>query len=328
MKNICTMLAALCVLATSCKKENSTQKSPSQNDSTAFSVNFNLGDFNVQSGGLQTTGLKSVNALKDQISYLHYAVYRGSPSDERYAYQVRKQLMQTANDANFGAITDTLYSKRYGIYFVGAKNAGIIYPSEIHGTAGYYITHPIYDPQTPTLSKELYYAKIDTTVTSSIKKSVTLKRMVSMFTVRINDIMPANADKVVITYRDYPPGFDLAIGTGRIRFREDLYDDLAVTYQVTASDRGKENFSASTVIWPYRYLGINISCYDKNGNTIVSKDVTPNYEDSYFNVAINTHYICEGSLFAQSASFKVSVDERWNAPIKVPFNISYLKHKK
>ncbi|MEO3408440.1 hypothetical protein AAFN85_31290 [Mucilaginibacter sp. CAU 1740] len=307
------------------QKEGQIKNSKPNSDSTAFSVNFTLNEFNTQSSNVSLNSLKT-QELGDQIKFLEYAVYRGDPSDEKFAYQLRKKIIQTSNEPGFGSIKDTLYNKTYGIYFVGSQSKGEINPSEIHGTAGYYITHPIYYSQTPTLSSDLYYASINTTVTTPIEKSVDLKRMVSLVTIRINDIIPNKVDKAVVTYQDYPPGFDLATGTGRPRFREDNYDDVSFTYQINPSDRVKSNFSVNTVVWPYRYFGITINFYDKDGNFIIGKEMPKNDENFFVNINRNTHYIFAGSLFSNPATFNINIDDRWNTPIDVPFNVSHTSH--
>jgi hypothetical protein len=42
----------------------------------------------------------------------------------------------------------------------------------------------------------------------------------------------------------------------------------------------------------------------------------------------NTNYIFSGAFFTKTAQFTVTVDNKWNAPVNIPFTVSYSKPSK
>ncbi|MDR6940787.1 hypothetical protein [Mucilaginibacter pocheonensis] len=337
MKNIYLSCIAVCIVALSCKKD-STQKPISTEVNTGLhAVSFTVPGFESTTEGLNTNSAGGSALLKNQIKYLHLVIYKDSgivtdPQFEQYpqfAAGPVKEVIQKSTDANFGTFKESLSDGQYWFFIVGDQLAGKINEERTNGHGGYW-TLPFYHLDNALLTSGIYFGGFDTLIKAPINKVIKLKRMVSKLTIRITDAIPANASKFILTLTDYPPAFDLLNGNGRFHGTEDLFDSALFSYNISTSQIGKSNFEFSTIVLPYRSFyesEIRLDCVDKIGNVINHK-VLPSKGGDEVWIERNTNYIYTGAFFTKAAQFTITLDTKWNAPVNIPFSVSYSKPSK
>jgi hypothetical protein len=337
MKNIYLSCIVICIIVSSCKKDSTQKLNSPEVNTKLHEVSFTVPGFESTTQGLNTNSVGESALLKNQIKYLHFVVYKeykytGDPSDPQFeqnpefARDPVRDIIQKSTDANFGTFKDTLTDGHYWFFIVGDQLAGKIYGETTFLTGERYMTHPSYHLDNALLTSGIYFTGFDTTISAPITKAVTLKRMVSKVTIRITDAIPTNAAKFILTLTNYPPAFDLLTGMGNSNGRGDYFNSALFSYDITNSQIGKTNFEFSTIVFPYHsdYVSeITLDCVDKIGNVIDHK-VMPAQDIP----ERNTNYIFSGAFFTQAAQFAVTVDKKWNAPINIPFSVSYSKPSK
>jgi hypothetical protein len=334
MRNI-YLCIAICIVVSSCKKD-STQNliSPPEVSTKLHEVSFTVPGFESTTQNLSTNSAGVSALLKDQIKYLHLVIYKDrgiveEPQFEQFpqfAAGPVKDIIQKSTDANFGTFKASLSDGQYWFYIVGDQLAGKISEERTNGHGGYW-TLPFYHLDNALLTSGIYFGGFDTLIKAPISKAITLKRMVSKLTIRITDAIPANAAKFVLTLTDYPPAFDLYSGNGRFHGTEDLFDSAVFSYNISSSQIGKSNFEFSTIVLPYQSFytsEITLDCVDNMGH-IINHKVLPSKGGDVIRIERNTNYIYTGALFTKAAQFTVSLDTKWNAPVNIPFSVSYLK---
>ncbi|MDB5062918.1 MAG: hypothetical protein JWP67_2761 [Mucilaginibacter sp.] len=342
MKNVYLLCITICIVVSSCKKD-STQKLISPEVNTKLhAVSFTVPGFESTTQGLATHSVGESALLKDQIKYLHFVIYKVDKDtrdslDPHFEYNPEferdpvRDIIQKSTDANFGTFKDSLTEGKYWFFIVGDQLAGKIYKERTHGTGGTYWTSPSYHLDNALLTSGIYFAGFDTTISAPISKAVTLKRMVSKVTIRITDVIPDNGAKFILNLEDYPPAFDLFNGRGKFHSgRDDPFETVHFSYDIPNSQIGKSNFEFSTIVFPYHSyssMKITLDCVDKMGNVIDHKAM-PSQGDDAIRIESNTNYIYSGSFFTQAAQFAVTVDNKWNAPVNIPFTVSYSKPSK
>jgi hypothetical protein len=308
------ILIATAIIFFSCKKENAGKI---VNDNPALSKTLYPVGFNfsvLQTNGVKTNSLNTL-ALKDQIKYLHYFVYSG-PTDPRLELVPVKQKTQKSTDQNFGYVTDSLPAGQYSIFLVGAQAPGDVsmerkFTTDLYGhPIFYYNNSSIYD----TFNKRL-----DLVISAPVNQSVELTRVTTQITIKFTDIMPSNADKVKVSFEDFPLGADLLFNAGNNHAHWELgevYPTATFSFPVNSSDKGKTGFTLSTLVWPH-YLTINIDCFGLNGELIAHKKLTKIFPQ----IKANTNYIFSGELFSQQSNFSVTINNEWNTPVNIPFTL-------
>jgi hypothetical protein len=340
MKNVYLSCIAICIVVSSCKKDSTQKLNSPEVNTILHEVSFTVPGFESTTQGLTTNSVGQSALLKNQIKYLHFVIYKEyedtrGPDDPhfeqnpQFARDAIRDIIQKSTDANFGTFKDSLSEGKYWFFIVGDQLAGKIYGERTHGTAGNYWTLPFYHLDNSLLTSGIYFNAFDTTINAPISKTVTLKRMVSKITVHITDAIPANAAKFILTLTDYPPAFDLLNGKGRYHGREDVFDSALFSYDAS-SQVGKSNFEFSTIVFPYQSAyssQITLDCVDKMGNVIDHK-VLPSQGGESVLIERNTNYIYTGAFFTKAAQFTVTVDDKWNTPVNIPFSVSYSKPSK
>ncbi|NCD67997.1 hypothetical protein [Mucilaginibacter agri] len=306
----------VCMISSSCKKDNSSHKSPDSQAPTPANAAFVPISFTVPQFSTTTKPLGSVkttNALRDQIKYLYYVVYKGNISDKNYGLTPFRQIVQQAADADFGTITDSLPPGHYGIYFVGSQAAGRIYGAHITYTDETNKYNPVFTFDSNTFSENTFYKKLDTTINAKVNQSVSLTRIVGKVIIHITDTIPSNAAKFRLNFENFPPGLDLTYGEG-------LYDDnghptASLLYDIPAASLGKRDVEVSAAAWRYSYTEISLDCLDKNDHVIVHNIMPRAQFDRYISIDSNKQYVFTGELFAKSTPFTVTINDQWNAPL-------------
>jgi hypothetical protein len=317
MKKYLTLIATA-IIFFSCKKENA---GTVENDNPASSKTLYPVEFNYSlpkaTGTTSKTATNSLStsALKDQIKYLRYFVISGPADNSIDELRPIKQKTQKSTDPNFGIITDSLPTGQYVFCFVGAQAPGDVITERKFGTDRYgypifyYNDSKIYD----TFTK-----RIDLTITDKVNQSVVLSRVTTKVTFKFTDIMPANAATVKVSFTDCPLGVDLFYNTGDPKAHFDLdkvYPTVTFSFPVNDSDKGKTGFTSSNFVWPFYYPNISIDCFALNGELLAHKEL----ERQTFGANIN--YIYTGKLFDEKSHFTITVNDKWDEPVKIPFSL-------
>jgi hypothetical protein len=315
MKKYLTLIATA-IIFFSCKKENA---GTIANDNPALSktlypLSFNFSVLKATGSKASKTATNSLNttALKDQIKYLRYFVLLGPSDNFLDEFKPIKQKTQRSTDPDFGFITDSLPVGKYYIFFVGAQAPGDITPevkmSPVRGDPIFYYNDKyIYD----TFTK-----RIDVTITDKLDQSIVLNRVSAKMTVKLTDTMPANAAKIKVSFEDCPLGVDLLYdyGNPKPHFELDrIYPTATFSFPVNNSDRGKTGFTLSTFVWPFYYPAFSIDCFDLNDELIAHKELPGHAFDA------NTNYIFSGKLFSTQSQFIITINDKWDEPVNVPF---------
>ncbi|MBL4678818.1 MAG: hypothetical protein JKY70_21895 [Mucilaginibacter sp.] len=287
-------------------------------------VNFDISDFGITTGGLRTNGISSVNALKDQIKFLQYAVLNWQEANftdlitNLYRYQEHR-----STESNFGQIRDSLDDGRYHICFIGADVLGKVDVATIPYTGANQLPHPTYRLDYKSLTTNIFSAYVDTSIAGKpVNKPIVLKRAVSQLTIHLNDVIPTNAAKFVITCSDYPLGFDLVTGYGLDRGRQEEYNpDATFEFPISNDVIGKAGIEITSIVWPHDYPKITVDCLDAQGKLMAHVLLPKNYIDFYDRLDPNTQYKFSGNLFGQSAHFDITVDTNWGIPVNTPFSL-------
>jgi hypothetical protein len=308
MKKYLTLMA-MAIIFLSCKKENasnSVNNNPALSK-TLYPVSFNLSAFETTEINKSKTVTNSIStmALKDQIKYLHYAVF-SAPSSPGNELVLFKQIVQNSTQPSFGTILDSLPAGKYSIFFVGAQHQGSI--SMKDGA-------PVFDPA--FFVDDTFNKRVDLTITDQVKQSVVLNRISAMITITFTDIMPANAGEISVEFEDSPPDADLLTNEGHLHPSDTSYFSRPLYVSVIDTDKGKTGFTLSTFVWPYQYPSITIDCIGLNGELISRKklsNILPKF-------LANKNYIFSGKLLEQQTDFNITIKDKWNPPVNVPFNL-------
>ncbi|MBL4678254.1 MAG: hypothetical protein JKY70_18930 [Mucilaginibacter sp.] len=307
-----------------CKKDKPQSLPNPKPSAVAQKVSFDVNDFGMTAGNLKTNGITNVNGLKDHIKYLRYAVLNWQEANftdlitTLYRYQEH-----ISSETNFGQIRDSLDDGRYHICFIGSDVLGKVDVETIPFTGGNQLPHPAYRLDYKSLTTNIFSAYVDTTIAGKpVDKPIVLKRAVSQLTVHMNDAIPANAAKFVITFTDYPLGLDLVTGNGIFRGRQDEYTpDATFEFSVSDAVKGKTGMEITSIVWPYDYPKITVDCLDGQGKVIAQAILPKNYNNLYDRLDPNTQYKFSGNLFGRSANFSVTVDTKWGTPVNTPFSL-------
>ncbi|MBL4678819.1 MAG: membrane lipoprotein lipid attachment site-containing protein [Mucilaginibacter sp.] len=320
-KTLYTLLAALAI--TGCSKETIKTNPSVESIGPAQAISFNVSDFGLSTGSIRTNSVVSTNALEDHISHLYYSVLDWQESGFDPIKTFARYQQHLSSESNFGAIRDSLQDGRYHINFIGSDVEGTVDVETIPLSGGSQLPRPGFYLNYKKVTSNIFTAYIDTTVAGKpIGKPIVLKRAVSQVTLHINDAIPANASKFVLSFKDYPGGIDLVSGYGLDRGRNDEpYDTAIFEFPITSTNIGKKNMEVSVYVFPYYYPEIAIDCLDAQGNVIVHKVMPKNLYNVYTKLDRNIQYSFAGNLFGQTANFNISVDSNWKTPVNTPFSI-------
>jgi hypothetical protein len=331
MKSIYLSCITICIVVSSCKKDSTQKLNSPEMNTILHEVSFTVPGFESTTQGLTTNSVRESALLKDQLKYLHFVIYedyKGEPpvleENPEFTRNPVRDIIQKSTDANFGTFKDSLTDGHYWFFIVGDQLVGKINGEVTWLRGGAHYTHPSYHLDNALLTSGIYFAGFDTTISAPISKAITLKRMVSKITIRITDTIAANAAKFILTINNYPPAFDLLLGMGTSSGNQDPWGWPLISYSYDINSQiGKSKFEFSTIVFPhYNYYGsmITLDCVDKVGKVINHK-IMPDQEIS----ERNTNYIFSGAFFTQAAQFAITVDKKWNAPVNIPFSVSYPK---
>ena len=176
---------------------------------------------------------------------------------------------------------------------------------------------PIFDPD--GIIYDTFNKQVNLTITDQVKQSVELTRITALITFKFTDIMPANADRIDVSFENFPPGANLLNNQGRFPApgEDELYPTQTFSYPVNDTDWGKAGFTLSTYVWPYPFYNISIDCIGRNDELIAHKEVS-GIRQEYL---ANKEYIFSGKLLDQQANFNVTINDKWNPPVNVPFSL-------
>jgi hypothetical protein len=319
MKNLIYYTCLVALFIFSCKKGGDIIKNSKNSgvvtDNKLYPVNFNVSGFAEQRSamGLQPNSLKTV-ALEDQIKYLTYYLYDSVGITTKRLKKIDKKPY-----FDFGLISDSLKVGTYYAFFVGSKAPGydVIVDirweySDLENHEKYFLTYgnnPIGDTFTAAI-------KLKVNASTNNSQAVVLKRAVARVNVKILDAIPANASKIELLIGNADPGFDLLANFGEPTVsHNEGFDDRVLTFNLKNEDKGKKNFSFSTYLFPWATTEYRLTCYDKSNNIIALKQIT-----TPFPYASNILSL-EGKLFDNPSFFTITLDDHWNQPQTVPFNI-------
>jgi hypothetical protein len=307
MKKYLTLMA-MAIIFLSCKKENasnSVNNNPALSK-TLYPVSFNLSTFESTEINKATTVTNSIStmALKDHIKYLHYAVF-SAPSSPGNELVFLKQIVQNSTQLSFGTILDSLPAGKYSIFFVGAQH---------HGSISMKDGAPVF----PSFYvDDTFNKRVDLTITDQVKQSVVLNRISTMITFTFTDIMPANADRIDVSFEDFPTDADLLTNEGHLHPSDTSYLSRLFFFFVNDTDKGKTGFTLSTFVWPYQYPSITIDCIGLN-DQLISRKKLSNILPKFL---ANKNYIFSGKLLEQQTDFSITIRDKWNTPVNVPFSL-------
>jgi hypothetical protein len=317
MKNKLMLPAIMVLFLFACKKESNTTPVVKETETAKqkYPVDFSLSSFTESSTPLSTKDVNSLSsaALKDQILYLYYFVYK---LDENSAYSQVSHAVQTSSDPNFGTLKDTLEKGQYAVYFIGTRGPGYMNFLYISSSVR---TDPIFFYSDKHVH-DTFLKGITLNVGGPTTQAVELSRVASELTVKITDRLPANAKTIKLMVADFPGGLDITSGKGQERGHEqDGRDTLKTSFAIPNGNIGNKGFTVSQFVWASHYNLLQVDCLDATGKVIATKKLPKNTLNAYTMILPNTHYTFSGALFSPETGFTVSADGEWNAPVNTPF---------
>lgn len=260
---------------------------------------------------MQTNGINS-NDTWEHINYLTYYLY-DSVDISKGTERLRK--IEQMIKGNYGSFTDSIPAGNYFAFFVGAKKSGYNIVLDQLGMVTFeeryiltYGDHPIDDTFTAFLQFKIGPG-------SRANKEIVLKRAVAKISVKILDAVPANANKIVLSVGNATPGFDLVAQAGQSPHSHmGGFEAREVTVILKQTDMGKKGFSFDTYVFPWQSTTHILRCYDALNNVIAFKYFESPAPDA------NMILTCQGNLFDGPSTFNVTVDNKWQTPVQVPFS--------
>jgi len=292
----------------SCKKEHKTP-TPTP-DTKKYQVVFNVSTpANTTSHSVNNPHINSIvaNAVGDlsAIDNLFYAAY-GSNG------KLVSNIYQTSDFANFGQISDDLPADTYTIVIVGGKKGiNFSYYDGLNKTLSSAIIAGYGSAAPPLPWDDTFFKKFSVTVSgSSISQDVILSRIVGQLTVDIQDALPANASKLIVSISKEYTNYTFAGATPSNPFA----GAYVQTITLPASALGTTDYKISTImintITPF---DVKISCVDANNTFLGQATVTD------VTLSPNTQTILSGKLFGSDNGFSFSLNEAWNPTITIHY---------
>ncbi|NCD72381.1 FimB/Mfa2 family fimbrial subunit [Mucilaginibacter agri] len=313
MKSKLLLLAILATFFVSCQKA-SIDEGGSTPVGKLYPVGFNVWEFrDTASVVTNSVSTKSINALKDQIDYLQYYVFKKETSGN---YVLVKQQIQKSTDVNFGTITDSLPANHYYVYFVGCQAPGHMeMKTKATGVAlpiFYYNDNVIYDT---------FYAAAEIDLNGTLTKTILLSRVVAKVQVKLDDILPQEATAFRMSFTDYPLGLDMTTGIGELRAQSETALRSTKIFQLllSSADKVSSGLTYSALVWAYDYPSITIGCINAKSVVLASKVLPKNRFGLYIRLENNMQYNYSGALFG-TQSFGISTNA-WSPEINARANI-------
>lgn len=298
MKKAIPYLLVIGLFIASCKKEHSATPAPNPTDTTLYDVTFNVSGLSqiIKTASKSKQAINSDNGIQNNVTVLYYFVRKISGNGTGLT------LRQDTTSENFGTISERFAAGKYGIYIIGAQDGFSGSGSSAGSTYNGRWKDTFFKGDTITVS--------DTPVV----KDLTLKRVVGQLEVNITDLVPANADNIVVTVKsDFNRWFWSAGLTdqsyGLVPF------DVNDTTKIPAAAKGKIGLKIKPIILinTFEAFNVNITCYDAAKKILGSAIVTN------LTCEKNTRTLLTGNLFNTNNSPSVILAP-WNpTQVNVPF---------
>lgn len=297
MKKAIPYLLVIGLFIASCKKEHSATPAPNPTDTTLYDVTFNVSGFSqiIKTASKSKQTINSNSDIQNNVTVLYYFVRRLSGNGTGLT------LRQDTTSENFGTLSDRLAAGKYGIYIVAGQD-GLSSSAPMVSYNGRW--------------KDTFYKGDTITVSDTpIVKDLTLGRVVGQLEVNITDLIPTNADNIVVNVKsDFGRMY---LSPAPIAGQDHGYDpfDVNDTTKIPVDAKGKIGLKIKPIILinTREAFNVNITCYDASkkilGSAIVS-DLT---------CERNTRTLLTGNLFNTNNSPSVILAP-WNPnPVNVPF---------
>lgn len=164
-----------------------------------------------------------------------------------------KQMNQLANDPDFGKIQLTLPAGKYKILvlaYSGSKSATMTDVAKVSFSGG--------------MSDTFWYCK-DIDLQSDTSEDITMKRIVAMFRLSLNDAIPSNVKTLKFAYTGGSSTLNAVTGEGCVNSRQS--EDFTIT-----SDMVGETHDFDVYTFPKpdsQTLKVTVTALDGNGNQII-----------------------------------------------------------
>ena len=304
MKKAIPYLLVIGLFIISCKKEHSSTPAPNPTDTTLYDVTFNVSGFSqtikTASKTKQVNGQAINSNIQNNVTVLYYFVRKLSGNGTGLT------LRQDTTSENFGTLSERFAAGKYGIYVIGAQD----------GFSGSGANSGSSSGSTYNGRWKDTFLKGDTITVSDtpVLEDLTLERVVGQLEVNITDLVPANADNIVVTVKsDFNRWFWSAGLTdqsyGLVPF------DVNDTTKIPAAAKGKIGLKIKPIILinTFNAFNVNITCYDAAKKILGSAIVTN------LTCEKNTRTLLTGNLFNTNNSPSVILAP-WNpTPVNVPF---------
>ena len=164
-----------------------------------------------------------------------------------------KQMNQLANDQDFGKIQLTLPAGKYKILvlaYSGSKSATMTDVAKVSFSGG--------------MSDTFWYCK-DIDLQSDTSEDITMKRIVAMFRLSLNDAIPSNVKTLKFAYTGGSSTLNAVTGEGCVNSRQS--EDFTITSDMVGKTH---DFDVYTFPKPdSQTLKVTVTALDGNGNQII-----------------------------------------------------------
>ena len=208
--------------------------------------------------------------------------------------ELKQQLHQTSDDADFGSPTMDLSLGTHHIYFIASRGAGAVLNTTTHAL-------------TFTSVRDTFWKNYEITIsggTSSGNRSVTLDRVVTKLKVIFSDAIPTGAATFNVTPATWYYGFNYQTGNPTA-----AANSQTTTISIPSSEIGVVNeavsifgFSSATE-WT---TNISINCKAANNDVLGSATITA---APFVRNRVSEY---TGQLFGDSGSMTLSLNATWD----------------
>ena len=241
-------------------------------------VNFNIG-FDIENGPMS-------RALSDYITGIDVFDYM---SDEEKAH-----ISQTSAESGFGSVQLDAAFGTHQLVFVGHNSGSCEYDGEKLS----------FDKVTDTFT----YTTQLTVDNKTGSQDITLARQVGKLTLFVNDAIPENADKMILTVKGYSDELNPETGKGNNSF--EYTKEWSIGGHVGAT---KSNYNLYSFIPNDGYeVDVNIRAVNTDGEDLYNRDVTD------VPLRKNQQTTIRGSLFTAGMTASISVSFQWDETITMP----------
>ncbi|MBS0031622.1 hypothetical protein ACTJJ0_30760 [Chitinophaga sp. 22321] len=317
MKNFLLFVTLLATCFTACKKDTSPAKDPA--DNSKYPVRFGVTSFTQEIENLNDRKATPSSTAKTDSNHINYLVYK--VYDATTQVLIKTIFQRRGTGSTFGQITDSLSTGKYIFAIAATQDSIMPFDSAATGFSG----RKIQGVNMVDVGSEVYYRRMELTISGAVSQAIVLDRIVSKVTLVIKDQIPYNAYYIAYNATiapDYwwqvPAYFNYLSGTLSSGGPNDHDDYTPQEYVIPDSLKGTNNLKIEFYYLNTGTRKINLFI---TGRDMSHTALAPSKDVPDILLEMNKNTIVKGALFGTVGSGSVvTADPNWKTDsIKVEF---------